>query len=183
MYKNSYTANGAQTEFLFAFPFFQNGDINVFINDQFQNTGSYGVVPNETFSGGTVVFSEAPESGVRIDIVRKVMLNRVVDYQPTTPIDPEDLNTDFNQLIEAIHDIDSISTNLVQGANISEQTLKFLEYNLQVIKDKMSGGGIMGLYKNLISVLECAAPHFINDYGTLDNISTGNTDCDDYGVL
>ena len=182
MYKNSYTADGTQTEFLFAFPFFQDGDINVLVDNQLQTTDKYSVIANDTFDGGTVIFSDAPLAGTRIDILRKIMLKRVIDYQPTAPIDPEDLNTDFNQLIAAMNDIDAINIDLVQWANIHEQTLKFLDYNMQVIQDKMSGGGVMGLYKNLISILECAAPHFINDYGTLDNISM-DADCDDYGVL
>lgn len=182
MYKISYTGDGAQTEFLFAFPFFQDCDINVFIDDKAQTDQQYSVIANDNFDGGTIVFTDAPAVGTRIDILRKVMLKRVVDYQPTAPIDPEDLNTDFNQLMAAMNEIDTINIDLVQWANIHERTLAFLDYNMQVIQDKMSGGGVMGLYKNLMSILECAIPNLINDYGTIEP-STGNEECDDYGLL
>lgn len=183
MYKISYIGDGTQTEFLFAFPFFQDGDINVFIDDQPQSNHTYSVIANEGFDGGRVVFADAPANGTRIDILRKIILKRVVDYQPTSPIDPEDLNTDCNQLMAALGEMDTINIDIVQWANVHERTLRFLDYNMRVIQDKMSGGGVMGLYKNLVSILECAAPHFINDYGTLDNPVSADTDCDDYGVL
>lgn len=62
MYKISYTGDGVTTEFQFAFPFFQNADVHVAIDDVLQSdvAGIYAVVPNDDFSGGSIVFQTAP---------------------------------------------------------------------------------------------------------------------------
>lgn len=67
-------------------------------------------------------------------------------------------------------------------ANTHDNVKSFLEYNLQVIQDKLSGGAVMGLYANLVSVLENALPKLINDYGSVSEPAP-NENRDDYGVL
>ena len=83
MYKISYIGDGENTEFSFSFPFFQEADIKVAVDNIALNNTQYDVNPNDDFSGGTVVFAIAPESGKNIDIFRQVDLSRVIDYQPT----------------------------------------------------------------------------------------------------
>ena len=96
MYKISYIADGARTEFAFAFPFFQSADVRVALNDVVSAADhNYAVVPNADFTGGNVVFDIAPPAETKIDIFRQISLSRTIDYQPTRRIDPEDLNTDF----------------------------------------------------------------------------------------
>ncbi len=55
MYKVSYTGDGETTEFLFAFPFFQDADVHVAIDNAVLDNTQYGVVANEAFDGGTIV--------------------------------------------------------------------------------------------------------------------------------
>lgn len=182
MYKISYVADGTQTEFTFAFPFFQNADVRVALNEVVLDAGTYSVVPNETFTGGTVVFSEAPASDIKIDIFRRIELSRVIDYQPTAKIDPEDLNDDFNFLLAAFQDLRAVDVDLSQWANIHDNVMGFLTYTNQLIQDKLSGGGVLGLYNNLLTVLASALPCLINDYGSITD-STQNENSDDYGIL
>ena len=109
-------------------------------------------------------------------------MSRVVDYQPTAKIDPESLNSDFNFLLEAFKDLHSIEVNVTEWANIHDNVMNFLNYNLQVIEDKLSGGAVLGLYNNLVSVLESALPKLINDYGSITETAP-NENKDDYGLL
>ena len=104
MYKVSYTGDGATTEYVFAFPFFQVADVHITL-DNVAVTNGCTVVPNDDFTGGRVIFTVAPDNGVAVDIFRRVSLSRVIDYQPTAKIDPEDLNNDFNFLLAAIQDL------------------------------------------------------------------------------
>lgn len=180
-HKISYDSDGTTTEYLFAFPFFQNADIKVALNDQL-TTLTYSVVPNEDFSGGTVVFDMPPPAGARIDIFRQVALSRVIDYQPTAMVDPEDLNTDFNFLLAALEDVSAIDVNISQWANIHDNVIGFMNYTLDLIRDKLSGGGVLGIYNNLISVLAGAMPALINDYGSITEPAP-NENKDDYGIL
>ena len=176
MYKISYVGDGENTEFSFSFPFFQEADIKVSINNTLLNTTQYDVNPNDDFSGGKVVFSSAPESGKNIDIFRQVDLSRVIDYQTTAKIDPEDLNSDFNFLLAALQDIRTIDIDLAQWTNVHDTLLTKIDYVISTIEDKLSGGGVLGLYYNLVSVLD----EMINDYGSVDEDAD---DDDDYGSI
>lgn len=182
MHKITYNGDGITTEFLFAFPFFQISDICVAVDDKCMDNTGFGVYPNEDLTGGTVIFSTAPADGARIDIFRQVTLSRVIDYQPTAKIDPEDLNTDFNFLLAALRDIRQVDVDLVQWQNTHDNVKNFLEYTNNLITDKLGGGGVLGIYNNLVSVLAGALPLLINDYGYITD-SAPNENRDDYGIL
>ncbi len=183
MYKISYIADGQTTEFAFAFPFFQTADVRVAINEIISSTEyAYSVVPNDDFSGGNVVFEIAPPPETRLDIFRQISLSRTIDYQPTKKINPEDLNTDFNFLLSAFQDLHSVDVELTQWSNIHDNIKSLIDYTHQVIQDKLGGGAVLGLYRNLLSVLENALPKLINDYGLITE-TVPNDNCDDYGVL
>ena len=178
MYKISYIGDGESNEFSFSFPFFQESDIKVCIDNTMLDTTEYDVNPNDSFSGGIVVFPTAPQVGKNIDIFRQVDLSRVIDYQTTAKIDPEDLNADFNFLVAALQDIRNIDIDLAQWANIHDTVLTKIDYVISTIEDKMSGGGVLGLYYNLVSVLE----ELINDYGSVDEEADDENN-DDYGSI
>ncbi len=171
MYKISYTSDGATTEYVFSFPFFQNADIKVAIDNVILNNTDYTINPNNV-----------PQSGKQIDIFRQISLNRVIDYQPTAKIDPEDLNSDFNFLLAAFQDLQSVNIDVTQWANIHDNVMTAINYVLDTISDKMSGGAVLGLYNNLLNVLNNALPQLINDYGLVTE-EADNANSDDYGSL
>lgn len=182
MYKISYQGDGIADEFIFAFPFFQNDDIRVAINGAVLQADKYSVRPNENFDGGIVVFPIPPESDAVIDIFRQISLSRVIDYQPTAKIDPEILNADFNFLLQAFHDLRAVDIDLAEWKNTHDNLLDSIEYTKGVIEDKMSGGAVLGLYNNLLNVLQNATPDLINDYGSIAEPAP-NENRDDYGIL
>ncbi len=181
MYKISYIGDGATTEYIFAFPFFQVADVHVAL-DNIVVANGYTVVPNDDFSGGRIIFESAPQTDVQIDIFRQISLSRVIDYQPTDKIDPEDLNDDFNFLLAAFQDLRAVDVDLSAWANTYDNVTNFLNYTLDVVRDKLSGGGVLGLYNNLVSVLASALPTLINDYGSITE-SAQSENNDDYGIL
>ena len=178
MYKISYIGDGENTEFVFSFPFFQESDIKVSIDNEILNNTQYDVNPNDDFTGGVVVFANAPAINKNIDIFRQVELSRVIDYQPTSKIDPEDLNSDFNFLLAALQDIQTINLDLAQWSNVHDNLLNKIDYVMQTIEDKLSGGAVLGLYYNLVSVLDS----LINDYGSVDEDADDENN-DDYGSI
>ena len=178
MYKISYIGDGENTEFVFSFPFFQESDIKVSIDNEILNNTQYDVNPNDDFTGGVVVFANAPAINKNIDIFRQVELSRVIDYQPTSKIDPEDLNSDFNFLLAALQDIQTINLDLAQWSNVHDNLLNKIDYVMQTIEDKLAGGAVLGLYYNLVSVLDS----LINDYGSVDEDADDENN-DDYGSI
>ncbi len=182
MYKISYTSDGITTVFTFVFPFFQNADVKVAIDGVILDSSQYDVNPNERFDGGSIELGVAPENGKQIDIFRHVSLNRIIDYQPTAKIDSEDLNSDFNFLLAVLQDLNFIDINVAQWANIHDNVLTKINYVLDTISDKMSGGAVLGLYNNLLNVLDGALPKLINDYGYVTE-EADHANSDDYGGL
>ncbi len=182
MHKISYVADGTNTEFLFAFPFFQTDDIRVSLNESAEFEIAYSVIPNSDFTGGTVVFDAPPAENTTIDIFRQISLSRIIDYQPTAKIDPENLNADFNFLLAAFQDVYSADINIAEWANVHDNIRNLMNYTLSVIEDKIGGGAVMGLYNNLMGVLQNALPALINDYGSITEPAP-NENRDDYGVL
>ena len=101
--------NGTTTEFFFNFPYFENSNIVVTVNNA--PAPAYNVIGTPAgsgadipFNGGKVVFDVAPATVDSIVIARNLPLARPVDYQPTAKIDATTLNQDFNYLIEVIKD-------------------------------------------------------------------------------
>ncbi len=182
MYKVSYTGDGVTTEFAFVFPFFQIADVQVAIDNNMAGVGAFSVIPNPGFDSGSIVFAHAPNNGAHIDIFRQVSLSRVIDYQPTVKIDPECLNRDFNFLLAALQDIQTINIDLSDWANTHDNVLRSVSGIVDLISDKLSGGGALGVYNNLVSVLQNAQPYLINDYGSITEPAP-NENKDDYGVL
>ena len=84
--------------------------------------------------------------------------------------------------MEAFRDLKAVDIDLAEWKNIHDNLVSKVEYTAQIIEDKMSGGGILGLYNNLLSVLENALPQLLNDYGSVTE-SAPNENRDDYGML
>ncbi len=176
MYKNSYIGDGVIFEFFFEFPFFQPGDVRVAVNDKIMDDCCYSVSCNENLDGGSVLFLTPPPSNAKVDIFRQISLSRPIDYQPTAKITPENLNVDFNFLLEAFKDLKGVEIDLAQWRNVFDN----IKQSDAFIRDKMSGGTVLGIYKNLLCVLTNCMPRMINDYGSL---AVPSESCDDYGLL
>lgn len=180
MYKISYTGDDTITSFAFSFPFFQPLDVCVAINEVILADTEYNLLSNEDLTGGTISFITAPAIGEQIDIFRKIRLTRFIDYQPTAKIDPENLNADFNFLLEAFKDLNAIDINLTEWQNIHDNVLSQINLIKDLIEDKTGTGAVLGLYNNLLNVLSTILPRMINDYG---DTSSAAESIDDYGTI
>jgi len=128
MLKVSYVADGFQNEFAFDFEFFQPRDIRVAVNDSMMPQTEYNLAHAEdNMRGGTISFANPPENGVRIDIFRRIHLERFIDYQPTARIEPEHLNADFKFLLEAFKDLKGVEIDLAEWKNIHCNVIVLLE--------------------------------------------------------
>ncbi len=182
MYKISYVGDGEAYCFAFAFPFFQPLDVHVAINEVILDSTEYNLQYDENMIGGIISFANPPVQNSRIDIFRKISLSRFIDYQPAAKIDPENLNADFNFILEAFRDLNSVEISIAQWQNIHDNVVHQMDVIKELIEDKTGGGAALGLYNNLLSVLSTAMPRMINDYGT--PADTGPSESiDDYGTL
>lgn len=158
MNKVSYMGNGETTEFTFNFPYFEISDITVLKNNQtatgFTVIGtSGGVGADMPYIGGKIIFETAPTTTDSITIVRKLSLERPIDYQPTGQIDPTTLNQDMNYTIEVLKDfyadLENIKTLSGDPDKIQEMLLK-----LDNVSQQISTLGDITQVRNNISTLD-----------------------------
>ena len=75
-----YIANGTQRVFTFTFPIFNDRDLEIRINGLIQATG-FTITGAGESDGGLVTFLEAPPSGARVMLRRRLTLARMTDFQ------------------------------------------------------------------------------------------------------
>jgi len=104
-----YVANGLQTAFTYPFPIFAAGDIEVRINSGRVFSG-FAVEGAGLSEGGLVRFSEAPPSGVRVTLLRRIPVSRTTDFQPNGVLRAQTLNDELDRQVAALQDLrDSIA--------------------------------------------------------------------------
>jgi len=119
--------DGSTTEFSFNFPYFENSNIIVTKNN-ITATG-YSIIGTSSapdadipYTGGKIVFENAPTTLDSITISRSLPLTRIVDYQPTAKLEPTTLNQDANYLMEIIKDLqDELDSLCAQYADIADK--------------------------------------------------------------
>ena len=140
MYLITYLGDGTATEFNFSFPYFQAADVHVSVNSVIQTSGACTVAPtSETrvdgkYMGGRVILTTAPVTGAEIRIWRKIDLSRVIDYQPTLPINTDCLNADFNFMLEYLRDLYELDGD-VENIENGLQFLDSIQYQIEQLGD------------------------------------------------
>lgn len=133
--------DGQTTEYNFNFPYFDETNITVTINNQ--QTYDFSIIATEAgenadmpYIGGTVIFNSAPSTTDNITIARKLSLERTIDYQPTALIDPTILNQDMNYTIEVLkdfqNDLEKIKTLSGDPDKIQEMLLRLDSVSQQI---------------------------------------------------
>ena len=92
-----YIANGTQRVFTFAFPIFNDSDLEIRIDGLIQGTG-FTIIGAGESDGGLVTFLEAPANGARIMFRRRLILSRMTDFQENSLLRASALNDELDQL-------------------------------------------------------------------------------------
>ena len=109
-----YVANGTSNAFTFPFVIFATSDIDVYLNDEKQNTNTYTVTGERSSQGGTVTFATAPTSGTTITIVRNLSIERTSDFQEGGALRADTLNDELDYQIACQQQIaDSLNRSMV----------------------------------------------------------------------
>lgn len=105
--RNDYVGNASQTVFTYAFRILDATDLDVFLNNVFQTSG-YTVQSAGDPNGGTVTFTAAPGSSVKVAFVRDIPATQLVDYvtadrfpAETTEFELDKITLIIQQLYEA----------------------------------------------------------------------------------
>lgn len=94
--RNDYTGNGATVAFSYGFKIFVSTEIEVLLDGVVQSSG-YTVTGLGGASGGTVTFTTAPASGVKVTFLRKQSTSQTSDYIPNEAFPSERVEKDLDK--------------------------------------------------------------------------------------
>ena len=93
-----YTADGAQTVFIYPFPIFKNADMDVYLDDTLQGAG-FAIAGAGQSGGGTVTFDTAPANGVVVTLHRNMTIERTSDFQQSGEFRAKVINDELDYLV------------------------------------------------------------------------------------
>ena len=105
----SYTATSGQTDFPTVFAFFDEADINVYINDTLKTLNTDYTVAGGSGSDGTVTLTTGATAGDIIVLTRDVELERTTDFPSSGPFQVGSLNTELDKIIAMIADMQDLA--------------------------------------------------------------------------
>lgn len=100
----TYTGNGATTLYSFSFPYLENADVKVEVNDVLQT-----ITTEYTFANATTIqFVAAPINGAAIRIYRDTDIeDNKAEFYPGSSIRAQNLNDNFDQTLYAVQEIEN----------------------------------------------------------------------------
>lgn len=183
MQKISYIADGETTTFYFNFPYFEQDNIVVTVNNA--PASSYNIIgtsggldPDFPFISGKVVFQEPPRQFDNITIERHLPLVRPVDFQPLAPITPIMLNQDMNYTMELLKDVrdelDTFQQNYedIVDKESTELLLEKIDLVNQAIADLSEHLDLLDSIPEIQSDIESLQ-------GSIETLTSGLSSCSD----
>lgn len=99
-----FIGDGICREFNFTFQIFSIGKVEVYIGDDVQESG-YSISRDINNSGGSVIFDNAPKSGVVITLIRVLPIQRTTDFTEGGPFRASKVNLEFDYQIACIEQV------------------------------------------------------------------------------
>ncbi|MDV7341774.1 hypothetical protein RYZ26_19390 [Terasakiella sp. A23] len=92
------TGDAIQTEFIYLFPIFKEGDLEVYLDDALQTTG-YSVAGAGQSAGGSVTFDTPPQAGVVVTLRRRLVIERTSDFAEGGAFHAHVINQELDYLV------------------------------------------------------------------------------------
>ena len=105
----SYTATSGQTAFTVPFEFFDNTDLNVYINDTLKTLTTHYTVTGGSGSTGSITLVTGATAGDVVVITRDVTLERTTDFPTSGPFQVASLNTELDKVVAMIADMKDLA--------------------------------------------------------------------------
>jgi Pectate lyase superfamily protein len=100
-----HVGNGQIREFTFDFPIFHDEDLEVYLDDQ-KLSGAFQVSRQADTQGGLVIFDAAPRPGSVVTLQRRLVIERISDFQPYQLFRVGVLNDELDRIIAMIQQVD-----------------------------------------------------------------------------
>lgn len=113
-----YVANGTKRVFPFPFPFFQPTDLHVHVGDAVKASG-FTVSGAGTSQGGAVTFGVAPAAGALVTLRRRLVFQRMTDFQADGVIRAKSLNDELDFQTAALQQLNDDINRTIRRAPTS----------------------------------------------------------------
>lgn len=114
---NSYTANGSTVDFAFTFPYQNNSDIKVSVDEVVQSLTTHYTLHNAT----TIRFGTAPGSGKTVKVYRDTDSSKLAaTFYPGSAIRSGDLNDNYTQNLYVTQEAENDSTEALSNSRVLE---------------------------------------------------------------
>ena len=113
----SYVATQGQTVFTIPFEFFNDTDINIYINDVLKELETDYTVSGGDGTTGTLVLVTGATVGDIIVLTRSIPLERVTDFPTSGPFQVASLNVELDKVIAMIADLEDLAN---RGLRLSD---------------------------------------------------------------
>ncbi|MBL6934020.1 MAG: hypothetical protein ISR48_01270 [Alphaproteobacteria bacterium] len=105
-----YSGDGAQTQFTYPFPIFEDADLEVYEDAALQTiTTHYTVAGAGNSSGGSVTFVTAPANGVVVTLLRDVAIKRTTDFQEGGAFRAKTINDELDRMTAGLQQVETDS--------------------------------------------------------------------------
>lgn len=147
-----YTANGATTRFPITFDLHDVGYLNVFINKELAQIGSYTV---ENFEA--VIFGTAPKDGDEITLIRDTQLDRETDYKTyDNSFRPGSVNYDFDKIWHVLQEQNLIDGKILARLKAEIEWRRTHDFNydeLAQVREKQLFDALKGYTDTLVAAV------------------------------
>ena len=147
-----YTANGATTRFPITFDLHDVGYLNVFINKELIQIGSYTV---ENFEA--VIFGTAPKDGDEITLIRDTQLDRETNYQTyDNSFRPTAVNYDFDKIWHVLQEQNLIDGKILARLKAEIEWRRTHDFNydeLAQVREKQLFDALKGYTDTLVAAV------------------------------
>ncbi|MFC3126814.1 phage tail fiber protein [Pseudoroseomonas globiformis] len=108
-----YAADGAQSIFVYPFPIFEADNLEVRLDGLVQSEG-FTITGAGDSEGGTVVFHKAPVSGRQVVLRRRMVIERVSDFQPNGVLRARVLNDEMDRQVASLQEVREDLSNAIR---------------------------------------------------------------------
>ena len=113
----AYTATAGQTAFTVPFEFFDNSDLNVYINETLKTITTHYTVSGGSGSTGAIALETGATVNDKVVITRDVTLQRTTDFPSSGPFQVASLNTELDKLIAMMADLEDLAKRSITLAD------------------------------------------------------------------
>ena len=132
VYRQDYIADGLTDTFAYNFTIFNAEDVKCSVNGVLQENTTVDTTNH------TITLAETPPSASVVSVYRMVEPKRTTDLDPSLPVSAEQLNTQLQLILAALHDIHLPAVCATELQDIYDKNVAYIEAKMTELRALIS---------------------------------------------